>query len=97
MPIPTDKKVSFIKETEILMESKKVDKYRHIKRAVVADVDFEVTEYVAPGEEVGYQIIIHKESEGMKYTMSRGYGVESKSRTWDWTKVGNPEDLIKYN
>jgi len=62
---------------------KKVGKYKQKLR----ETDTEITEYVCPNGEVGYQIFIYKTIDGKEYVKSFGKGPESVARTFDWTEV----------
>ncbi len=50
----------------------------------------EIHEYLAPGNNRGWQVIFHNSDGQHDYVRSIGYGIESKLRTYDWTIVEVP-------
>ena len=66
-------------------------KYCQVKEVVDGDMKKSITEYLCPNGAVGYQIILKKQIEDKEYIMSKGYGQESESRTFNWQEVINEE------
>jgi len=63
---------------------KKNVKYKQIFLYEENGLSKEVHEYLRPNGSVGYQTILRKIIDGKKYIMSKGYGEEAESRTYDW-------------
>mgnify|MGYP000218133197 CR=1 FL=1 len=59
-------------------------RYIHVLRNIRDGVDHEVHEYITKGGDIGYQVIFYKEEDGQECICSRGYGVQSTERTYDW-------------
>ena len=58
--------------------------YERTDPAIYNDLTYYCFQYVTPDTEYGYQLFIEKGSGTSTEWMSRGYGVEAESRTWDW-------------
>ncbi len=74
-------------------QTEKDGKFKETRRTVKDGQDFEVHEYVNPEGKAGYQIFMFAEKDGKEYFKSVGYGVEAKSRTWDW-KIYNDNTRV---
>ncbi len=65
------------------------NKYCQVKEVADGNMKKSITEYLCPNGEVGYQIILKKTIEDKEYCMSKGYGQEASSRTFNWQEIIN--------
>ena len=59
-------------------------KYKYSKRQQNNGLDYQVTEYLTPNGEVGFNVLFFKTENGKRYFKSIGFGPEGESRTFDW-------------
>jgi len=67
----------------------KEGKYEHIKKFKEGNKTQEVTEYVDPKGNKGYQVTETEDRKDGLYMRSYGKGIEKDSRSYDWTLISN--------